>query len=110
MVMMTWSPIPLFAGLAVIDSALMSYEYRIKLKRWVIPKCWILNQLLCLMAYASLIFFSNMKAGIILCSVFVGIVLISDCYVHYREYKSCAEKAEEYKDNNFEKIEHNFSI
>lgn len=85
--LMNWSPVPLFAGVAVIDIALMSYEYRIKLKTWVVPRCWLLNQILCLVACALLIFFNNMILGLIMASLTIIAVLVSDTYLHYREYK-----------------------
>ena len=86
--LMSWSPVPLFAGVAVIDTALMAYEYRVKLKQWVIPKCWLMSQILCLLACAFLIFLNNMKLGLIMSSIAIIVVLFSDFYLHYKEYKA----------------------
>ena len=85
--MMTWSPVPLFAGVAVIDSALMIYEYRVKSQIWVVPKCWLLNQVLCLVACGFLIFFNNMLLGLIISSLAICVVVVSDLYLHYREHQ-----------------------
>ena len=83
MALMFWSPIALFAAMALIDSAIMAYEYRLKLKEWVVPRVWLLAQILCIVAYASLIFLSSMLVGIIVASICIVIVLFFDLYLSY---------------------------
>lgn len=78
-----WSPVALFTALAVIDSIIILYEYRLKLKEWVVPKVWILTQILCLVGYGSLIFLSNMTLGLIITSVCIVAMLGFDAYLQY---------------------------
>jgi hypothetical protein len=83
MVLLHYSPIPLFIAIAIIDIAFVIYEYRYKLKIWTIPKIWLLSQILCILAYSMLIFLANMLLGIIITSVSLLIVIGLDVYLIY---------------------------
>jgi hypothetical protein len=84
MALMFMSPIPLFAGMVVIDISMMMYEYKVKSKQWAIPKLWLFCQMNCLIGYASLIFLSNMIMGLIIASICILLVVLIDSYLHYR--------------------------
>jgi hypothetical protein len=81
------SPIPLFAGMVVIDILMMIYEYGMKQKQWVIPKLWLLIQSCSLLGYGILIFLNNMKIGIIIASICILMLILCDIYLHYKEYE-----------------------
>jgi hypothetical protein len=83
MAFMYMSPIPLFAGMVVVDVSMMMYEYNVKLKQWVIPKLWLVSQFSCLIGYASLIFLSNMQIGVMIASLCILFVIMTDLYLHY---------------------------
>jgi hypothetical protein len=86
MTLLFWSPIPLFSVIIVVDGAIMAYEYKLKLKEWVVPKIWLLNQILLLASYGCLIFMVNMSLGIILSMVFTATTMAFDCYLQYAEH------------------------
>ena len=65
----------------------------------MVPKFWLLNQVLCLLACAFLIFLNNMKLGIIMSGLAIVVVVVSDMYVHFREYKST--QGQQMGDKNF---------
>jgi hypothetical protein len=53
-------------------------------KKWAVPKVWVVSLLCCDMGYASLLFLSNMLLGLIIASVFIGLAVLCDSYIHYR--------------------------
>jgi hypothetical protein len=80
MALLIYSPVSLFAAIALIDVGLSVYEYKIKLKQWVLPKLWLISNNICTVGCASLILMSNMYIGIITASLCVIIVICIDCY------------------------------
>mgnify|MGYP003496460760 CR=1 FL=1 len=86
MAMMSMSPIGLFTAMAVLDTAMMLYEYKVKTKEWVVPKVWMLSHSVCIVSYSLLIFLSNSLLGIIIASILILIVCSLDCYLQYCEH------------------------
>jgi hypothetical protein len=78
------SPISIFAGMVAIDISMMIFEYKVKLKRWAVPKLWLFNQIICLISYAALIFLPSMQLGIIIVSILIVVVILFDSYLHYK--------------------------
>jgi hypothetical protein len=86
MALLIFSPIALFAALALIDVLLSVYEYKIKLKQWVLPKLWLISNNICTVGYASLILMSNMYIGIISASLCIITLMCIKLYLHYIEH------------------------
>jgi hypothetical protein len=84
MTLIFWSPVPLFSSMVVIDIVLMAYEYKIKLKEWVVPKVWLVSHSLLLISFGALIFLNNMLVGIIVALVCVTFVLGCDIFLLYK--------------------------
>lgn len=84
LVMMHWSPILLYAALWAIDIIMIYFTYKAKIKEWVVPKIWLIQNIVCLLSYGTLIFLSNMLLGLIITSVLTVFVLICDFYLHQK--------------------------
>lgn len=78
-----FSPVALFVVLVVVDAAILAYEYKLKIKEWVVPKVWVVSHVLCLTSYGVLIFLSNMSLGLIISAVCIVIMLVFDLYLQY---------------------------
>lgn len=75
----------------------------------MVPKIWLLNQVLCLLAYGALIFLSSTLLGIIVASVCLVAVLACDAYLQYAEHLEI-EKIRDLRQSSKEYTENNLSI
>lgn len=86
MTLIFWSPVPLFSAMLLIDVVLLVYEYKLKLKTWVVPKIWLVSHILLLISFTSLVFLNNMLAGLIVALACVTTVLCLDVLLIYYEH------------------------
>lgn len=86
MTLIFWSPVPLFSAMLLIDVVLLVYEYKLKLKTWVVPKIWLVSHILLLISFTSLVFLNNMLAGLIVALACVTTVLCLDILLIYYEH------------------------
>lgn len=83
MALMYWSPVLLFSALVVIEIGMIMIEYKFKLKEWLVPKAWVICNILNIISYASLIFLSNMIMGLLISSASILLILFIDGYLIY---------------------------
>ena len=76
------SPIYFFFAAIFVDLVGIVIEYQILKSHVVYLKIWVAKNIFCDIALCLLGFFPGTVLGIVLCSLFIGTVLILDCYVH----------------------------